>query len=309
MKIIIITPFNDIKSIEGGSRSSIKKEISYFDQFLILFESVNENWKDSDFEFSFLVIHSVPFSRRKQRIIDSLENVDVRLLTYEHHETKIRPLAYSLDLECDYRLILDVDMYAVSVPNFNFSVDAQAMYGSNKYNDAEWGEVCDFIGSKKPIQKNLRTDPGHIENWSGLEHFKYHLGELSEKVFPYFNNGAVLIKNSKSSQLESVWEDYKLKYVEYLYTVKGVSHQISVGQDVIGIAIDNIVDDWIPFEKGFNIIIQQSFPKGMEMIENFPFNEVKLFHYINVPKGSIYENVVLKKYKEIRKKYYTLWRI
>lgn len=307
MKILIITPFNDIESIEGGSRSSIKSFISYFDQFLILYETINENWININFEYSFLVLHSVPFTKRKQKIIHSLKNVEVRLLGYEHHPTKIRPLAYSLELECDFRLILDVDMYALSSPTFDFTSDVQAMYGSNKYNDDEWGELCSYIGATKPNQMNLRINPGHIESWDGSEHFMYHLGEVSVKLFPYFNNGAILIRNNICADVERLWESYKFKYIKYLEIYKGVKHQISVGQDTIGIAIDNCVDKWVPFEKGFNFIIQRSFQKGQSMIDLFPIDNVKLFHYINVPEGSIYEKLVLKKYKNIKRKYYSIW--
>ena len=200
-------------------------------------------------------------------------------------------------------------MYALSPPNFNFKIDAQAMYGSNKYTKNQWEQICNFIEAKLPKYKVLRENVGNINDWSGSEHFLYHLGEINEKIFPYFNNGAILIRNSFSKELKVTLENYTFRYIEYLKKHEGINHQVSVGQDMIGIAIDNCVKEWQPFEPGFNFIVQNSFEKSRLMLDSFDIKNVKLFHYINVPKGSIYEKIVLNKYKEVRKKYYSIWKL
>lgn len=78
-KIAIITPFNDIEEIEGGSRSSIKQMISYFDQFLILYSSIEENWQNANFEFTFIILHSIPFERKKIKILNSSKMLKLNL--------------------------------------------------------------------------------------------------------------------------------------------------------------------------------------------------------------------------------------
>ena len=117
-----------------------------------------------------------------------------------------------------------------------------------------------------------------------------------------------MIKNKYANILGKTWDKYRLKYIDYLKEKEGGAHQVSVGQNVIGIAIDNCVEEWEPFEPGFNFILQNTFKEGRNMMENFDIKNVKLFHYINVPKDSIYEKIVLRKYKEIQKKYYSIWQ-
>jgi len=309
INVVIITPFNEIEKFEGGSRSSIKEQISYFDQFLILYSSIIENWKDVDFKFSFLVLHSIPFKKKKQKILNKLDKLDSKLVTYELHPTKIRPLAYLIDIDCDYRLVLDVDMYALKKPTFNFNVDAQAMYGGNKYNNEQWEKICAFIGADKPKQKNLKKDKGGVTFWKIDNHVDYHLKGFETPIFPYFNNGAILIKNCFSKNLGKTWEEYKKKYINYINLNEKVKHQVSAGQNMIGLAIDNVVNSWLPFSPGFNFILQDKFTEGRKLIEEFSIDNVELFHYINVPKNSIYEKIILEKYKLIRKKYYSKWQI
>jgi hypothetical protein len=304
-KIVIITPFNDIEFFEGGSRSSIKQEIPYFDQFLILHSSIVKNWRGADFDFSFLVLHSLPFNDEKRNILASLESVEFRQVWYEAHETKIRPMAYRIDVDCDFRLILDIDMYALNPPTFNFDVDAQAMYGGNKYNSEQWDEICEYLGAKKPRQLILKKDAGDANSWGIDNHVDYHLSGFNEILFPYFNNGAVLVRNDCAKKLGEVWNEYKLKYIQYVRKREGLDHEISAGQNMIGLAIANSVDTWAPFEPGINFIVQRNFEAGLRLIEEFDINKVKLFHYINVPEDCVYERLVMDEYEKIKLKIYS----
>ena len=67
--IAIIYTFNDIKGFPGGQRGGIKSFIDYFEQFLISYESINDNWKGETFTYEFHIIHSIKFSSEKYKIL------------------------------------------------------------------------------------------------------------------------------------------------------------------------------------------------------------------------------------------------
>lgn len=303
--IAIITPFNDLETFEGGSKASLKLQISYFDQFLILYSSIIKNWKQKKFTYSFYIIHSKPFSEARLKILNQLPEVKVLFAEYDLHETKIRPLAYTLDFDCDYRLILDVDMFALMEPDLDFTADVQAMYGGTRYNEKQWKTICSYIGAEYPDFELLQTEEGNYKKWGMNSHFAYHLEDryLEKRLFPYFNNGAVLVKNSISKKLGELWEDYRTRYAKYLKEVEGVDAGI-VGQNVIGLAIHNTTKNWTAFPRGFNFLLQNFQADSHSLIEFFDSNKVSLFHYINVPENTIYYNLVDSEYKNIRSTYY-----
>ncbi|MGG7036600.1 MAG: hypothetical protein ACI7YS_15595 [Flavobacterium sp.] len=304
-KVAIVITFNDIQKYTGGSRAGLKEKISYFDQFLILYESICTTWKKEKFDYEFHILHSIPFTKKKQRILENLRGgVTVKMVTYPPHRDKIRPMAYYLDVDCDYKLVLDVDMLALKEPDFDFSVDAQAMYGGNKYNPNQWQKVCEHLNCDFPKDLIIKQDEGHYREFGIKEYFLYHTDPNCPKMFPYFNNGAIFIRNSLSKELAKVWEGYRASYTEFVKKEFNTNIDLE-GQDVMGLAIHNVAKEWLPFQRGFNFILQEKFEDGVAILRNHE-DQAVLLHYINVPKESTFYGAILNGYKEVQRKYYSL---
>lgn len=302
-KVAIIITFNDIQKFNGGSRVGLKEKISYFDQFLILYESICDNWKKEKFDYEFYILHSIPFKPNKLKIIKSLPMVNVQMVSYPKHKHKIRPMAYYLDVDCDYKLVLDVDMLALKEPDFDFTSDAQGMYGGNKYNSLQWKKICNFLKCHFPEDLIVKTDLGHYRKFEIKEHFLYHTTPDLPKMFPYFNNGAILIKNTLSQKLAEVWDGYRDTFTEFIFKEFNTNIDLE-GQDVIGLAIHKVTKNWTPFERGFNFILQDKFDEGRELVDIYKGN-VSLIHYVNVPQNTIYYPIVLNYYNQVKNKYYS----
>jgi hypothetical protein len=301
-KVAIILPFNDIGEIHGGSRSGFKGQISYFDMFLMLVESIKENWQGKYFEYRIIALHSLPFSDEKKAILEQI-NVDVVKANYDEHPLKIRPAAYTMDFDCDFRLILDVDMIALKEPNFDFSKDVLSTYGGNKYNKGQWKDICAYLGCKTPNFVCLKLKIGHYRRWRFLEHYLYQAGWIKGRVFPYFNNGAVLIKNECAAKVGSVWLDFRRLYTQYIQETQGADISLE-GQDVIGLAINQITDNWSILPRGCNYIVQENFYLGRRLIARTELERLSLFHYISVSKGNLFFTIVDSYYSKVRSEYY-----
>lgn len=299
-KVAVILCFNDIEIFHGGSRSSLKGRISYFEQFLILYESLKEHWVDINFEYEVYVLHSISFSEEKSRLLDDLD-VKVLKVNYEKHLTKFRPIAYQIDIECDFRLVLDVDMMAVKKPNFKFDKSAQAMYGGNKFSKKQWKEICKFIDCELPKKKNLRLWSGKYNEWSFKEHYLYQSGKVKKRLFPYFNNGAIMIKNSISPEFGKTWDGYRELYTQFILQKYGINIELE-GQDVVGLAIDSITEDWGPFERGFNFILQDRFEQGKKLMDKYS-STATFIHYINIPAESVFYREIENAHNKVREKY------
>lgn len=301
-KVAVILPFNDLEVFHGGSRHGVKSWIPYFNQFLMLYESIVENWNNKYFEYQIIVLHSIDFSPEKQKILDSLD-ICVMKVNYDGHPLKIRPMAYRVEVECDFRLVMDVDMIALREPKFDFSFDAQAVYGGNKFNKGQWQKICRWLGCNMPSYRIFRIRKGNYKAWCFKEHYFHQTGKVKKKIFPYFNNGAILIKNSLSTALANTWERYRESYTKYIMSTEGVDIDME-GQDVIGLAINSVTDNWSVLPRGCNYALNEKFYFGRRMIRSGT-ESVSLYHYINLSEGNLYHHII-NNYKElVSKKHFT----
>lgn len=303
-QIAIIVTVNDLKTFHGGSLSGIKKKIGYIDQFLILYETVKKNWTTTNYNFQFYLFHSIPFSEEVKKRLEKTD-VIVTLVNYLKHKTKIRPIAYSYDIACDFRLILDVDMIALNNPVFDLSQDFQAMYGGNKYNKKQWEDICDFLDVKMPKYPIYKKKEGTYTSWSVEEMYLYDTHQIKEKIFPYFNNGAILIRNSIAKKFVSNWEKKREKYMHYVKNTQNIDIDFE-GQDIVGIVLNDISTNWKPFSVGFNFPLQEKFEKTRELLINTNTNAsfLSLLHYINIDEEKKWSNLIFKEFLGVRKKYY-----
>ena len=305
--IAVIIPLNDINEFQGGSKSGQKQSISYFDMFLMLYESIKGNWKKEKFYFKIILLHSLPFSYSNQEILEKLDITQIKVEPADH-PLKLRPIAYTIDIDCDYRLILDADMIALQEPCFDFNKDIQAMYGGNKFNRNQWDKICCYFGIKTPNYLCLRLKPGRYGAWRVNENFIFNalnIFGIEIKLFPYFNNGAILVKNEISNHLGTEFIKYRRLYTEYIYKTESIDIDLE-GQDVIGLAIDNITKNWSSFDSGINFIIQEKYFLTKLLVKIFPYKRVCLFHYINLQENNLYldklnyyRDLIDRKYRNI----------
>ena len=299
--IAIIITVNDIENFHGGSKEGIKRRISYFDQFLILYQSIKEKWISNHFSYKMYLLHSIEFSNKKREILRSID-VKTILVNYPQHTTKIRPMAYYQDIECDFRLVLDVDMLAMGNPTFNFNCDFQAMYGGNKYNEEQWFEICRYLDCNFPNYPILKKEKGNYKSWSVEEITLYQKGKINERLFPYFNNGAILIKNAISIDFVKKWEVSRELFTKYVKENFNLEIDME-GQDIVGIVLNNTSSNWMPFEIGFNYPLQESFSNSKSLLD-VKNESLSLVHYINIKDNFRCSNIIYKKYLKVQRQYY-----
>ena len=288
-RIAIVITINEVGKFVGTTSGGIKGSLSYVNQFLMLYYSIKENWF---FNFKIYLIHSRDFSEKTYKI---LNNLDVVLKKINTKNLLIRPESYLLDINCDYRLVLDADMIALKNPTFNFNYDAQAQYGYFNY-DFLPKKVFNILKIKKPIESNFIQHKKIKCNDNRLfSKTNYNLPEIyyenelnyEKKYYPIFNHGAILIKNKYSKILG----EKLILYKTYFNT--------NSGQDVVGFIINDITNgNWTHFNKGFNFTFNISHINEIKSKKKYIDNDnkIELLHYIYLEKNSIYFKKYIEQY-------------
>ena len=289
-RIAIVIAINEVSKFNGTTSGGIKGSLSYVNQFLMLYNSIKDNWF---FNYQIYLIHSRDFSEKTHEI---LINLDIVLKKINTKNLMIRPESYLLDIDCDYRLVLDADMIATKNPTFNFNYDAQAQYGDFNYESLP-KNLFDVLKIKQPSESDFieykkrkvinSNDLFTKTNFNLLE--KYYENELNyeEKYYPIFNHGAILIKNKYSKILG----EKLILYKKYFNTCSG--------QDVVGFIINDITKgNWTHFNKGFNFTINENRLGDVKSKKKYiqKNNKIELLHYINLKKKSIYFKRYVEKY-------------
>jgi len=277
--IAIVFAFNDdIHNFIGGSRNGFKEEISYFDQFLMAEWSISKNWKAADFDFSIHVVHERPFSEENQRRLDEL-GVKTHKVIKIYPESGLRHLAFNIDVECDYILALDNDVVAMNPPQFDYTQDALISYGGSRYNYKTWKDICAHINMRMPTNAPLNTAEGFSIN--AFEYERYYNSRSAKILFPAVNAGALMIKKSLARQFSHTLAAALAKY--RLYSLDKMNRDpYYMVQNIYGVALNEVTQNWAPFERGFNILLSDGQPSIKAVYEKHGSNDkVSLIHYIN----------------------------
>lgn len=298
--IAIIYNFNDvIGAFEGGSNTGIKEEISYFEQFLLSYDTIKQNWNTEKFTFDFHIVHTKDFETKNQKVIDSLDDVKMYLVREPFDGTGLRCLAFDIDIECDYRLVLDNDTIAIQTPNFDFTKDALVSYGGSVYNQTNYERFCKHLGIKVPRQIPF-CDVGYLE-WNTAEYEIYYRKNINRNLFPALNAGALLLKNELCKEFSQKLLDGVSKIPSFAKKYGGRSFKVV--QPIYGLILNDLTDNWAPFEKGFNFIC--SLRGGISDIMKSYKGNLYLVHYIRYPKDDDKLNLnILEKLENIKEKYY-----
>jgi hypothetical protein len=236
-----------------------RRLLSNVDQAVVLFNSINQNWT---FPHKTYFIHSRElFPRDKSR----LEKLGVTLLKrssgskYKALDFASRGASYLEPMKGTHKLILDSDMIALRNPTFDLTKDFLATPGKSMWNKSEWANICRYCAVKLP------TAPIVKETKSSNSYIAYYR-RTKAKYFPYFNNGAVLVKNEISAEIGK-------KFIEYRDMLfKKVPHYH--GQVAIGLAVNHVTQNWGLLPRGFNYLATQ------EEYTKLSLQEVTLYHYL-----------------------------
>lgn len=295
--IAIIYTFNDISGFVGGQRDGIKSVIDYFDQFLISYESINDNWKNDTFTYEFHIIHSKPFSDEKVDLLNKL-GVNVHLIKNAFGDTLMRTNAFLIDIECDFRLALDNDTFGLTEPNFDFNMDIQGGFGGCKWNRKEWENICEWLNIPCPVGTPITKGPGSFNNWNSNEYTRYVKTGSDKGLFPYWNAGVLFIRNSVSKYYGALLTACSFKYF------KNPQYKINhlFVQDCMGVVANAVTEKYSTLPIGTNMLCLNNQPQLVQFNQNYK-GKVSLIHYIKLNKGQRFSKMILEYYDNIKQKY------
>lgn len=245
--------------------NTIKRKITVVDQFIILYKSIKNNW---NFPYRISLCNSIEFNKTDKERLSELD-IDLYFVEPDIPELPFycRGACFNVQtsIKGTHRLVLDTDMIALKNPNFDYEVDFQAIYaGSLLFNNND----IKYISKKFGLKETL------INNNANGSLFKRYFND-EKNIYPYFNGGAILIKEEISTQFANLWTPTLLLSTNKGWNDKNVAHSKKhLGcQLTIGLALLTITDNWKPFEKGFNFL-------GKVISANsFGKDKISLYHY------------------------------
>lgn len=265
------------------------RNIDLVSQLIILYKSIKKNW--NNFEYDFYCFHNknILWSDEDKKRISEFKDLNLISVDYPDHnnvpwQTRIPCFIYPLKNKGTHRLVLDCDMIALKNPEFDFNVDWQCTFAGSLINDKyinymlkKYNFDLDHILNKNYIKKNL------LQNY-------YNNPNSWKNIYPYFNAGAVLIKEKLTNKLISHWKPTYDLVLEKSWPSnlnnKDIRH-IS-GQYTLTFSLLATSNNWKPFKPGFNYLI-----KSYD-IKKFKKKNISLVHYCGINA----EDIAKKEFKE-----------
>lgn len=263
-------------------------------QLLILFESIKKNWKD--FEYDFYCFHNKNIKWSNEDLDKVARYDDLNLIgvdEYDHvmvpWQNRITCFTYPLKRYGSHRLVLDCDMIALKNPKFNLEMDWQAMFGGTLIHE----RYINFM-----LQKyDFKLD--HILKDKLYKHgdvlFKQYCKDKTswKLLYPYFNAGAVLIKEELTHKLVSFWKPtYELVTEEKLpINIRHISIQYTLCFSLLSISTK-----WEPFEPGFNYLLK------IGDVTKLGKEDITLIHYCGVDAEKLAEKYFHEYFEKLIKK-------
>jgi len=246
--------------------NTVKRSISTVDQFIILYKSIKKNWH---FPYRITLCNSIEFNDVDRNRLDELD-IDIFFVDPDIPELPFycRGACFRIDTTIigTHRLVLDADMIALNEPELDYTVDFQAMFaGSLLFNNND----IKYIANKYNLKKTFIVN----NNAKGSLYKRYFNDE--KDIYPYFNGGAILIKEELSSRFAELWTPTLLLSTNKGWNNKSVPHMKKhFGcQLTIGLTLLTLTNNWKPFKKGFNFIGK------IINLDDFGRDNISLYHY------------------------------
>lgn len=265
--------YSNVKKIQ-----SVNKCIDLVTQFIILYKSIKQNWTNFEYKINLFYNKNIKWSNYDKYRINKLKDLNIISVDKGDHpltpwQTRIPCFNYPLKDKGTHRLVLDCDMIALNNPEFDLTCDWQAMYAGNVTIDKYY---INFILNKynyvKKINNNLITKDLFIN---------YILNTNINKLFPYFNAGAILLKEDLCNKFINLWKP-SLSMINYKNLPKNIKH-ISL-QYSLSFSLINISENWKLFKPGFNYLLK------VYDINKFGKNNISLIHYCGKNAGKLILN-------------------
>jgi hypothetical protein len=206
-------------------------------------------------------------------------------------------MTFKVDIDCDYRLVLDNDTIGLETPNFDFTKDILVSYGGAVYTKELYKRFCDYAGIKLPKEEPFENK---TQQFGSAEYEWFYKSGTNNRLFPALNAGALLIKNDISNKFGDKLIDLVGRIPKFARKFGG--KLTMVVQPVYGLAVNHITDNWYHFDKGFNLLLSK-FRGIKETYEKYK-GTVYLGHYINYPDDSDPLFLNIKYYHEkVKEKY------
>lgn len=244
--------------------STVNKDIDMVSQFIILYNSIKNNW---NFKYRINLFYNkmYPFNEQDFNKLSKLD-IDIFPINPDYknpYMIRCNALTHKVKNRGTHRLLLDCDTIALKNPSFDLSCDWQAMYANSVVNK----KYYEYINTKFGYSLNL-------ENKTTGKLFNMYLSNIDNKnFFPHFNGGAFIMK-------EEICQFFK-KYTMPSYQI---SYDNSVPRSIqhIGVqygasfALVKSSDNWKPFDAGFNFLAKEY------DINKFGKNKITLLHYCGI---------------------------
>lgn len=267
-----ITVFYSPNHAKQSRLSSFQKSIDLLDQLQGLVYSIRKNWHSFDYDITVFHSSKTPLNERDWEVLKVLEvdTIEVEPDTPElPHYCRAACFDHPLEFPGTHRLVLDIDMVALAEPKLNFDVDFQAMFNpSIGYRRDVFYKVYAWM-SQKLGMKPVHADPSKTWDFNFPAHKVYHeTGKWDRnRFFPYFNGGAVLIKDNKAKELTKLWRPtiYLASGKDWMFKNPNMA-----AERTLSAALVTVADSWEPFPPGFNSLHR--------LVPTDPY-PVSLFHY------------------------------
>jgi hypothetical protein len=273
--------------------NTITKNISIIDQFIFLYKSIKKNWKK--IKYNITVIHNIDFNFSD---LNKLSNLDIDIIKCEPDfielpfQNRCACLTQKMKQEGTHRLVLDCDMLALNEPDFDLSCDWQCMFAGKiniekKYIDYIINEFnykyIDYIINEfnyKFIDNNYEQN--NLFNNYILNKINY------KKIYPYFNAGALLIKEQYCNKFVSLWKPTLKLGLQKYWKIKNVPENVLhiALQYSFSYALLDTSNNWKPLKPGINYLLKIYDP------HKFGLNNISLLHYCGIGAGEIAQKLL-----------------
>ena len=254
-KLAIIVNLNIIKKCKNkfSIKEDLKKNFDYLHQFYFLYKSIKKYLKNINYKI--YILNTIPFTKKINNVLKKM-GVIVKTEKSDHPLFN-RPESYIININCDYRMILDADTlfvseFSIEMIDYIKSKDAMGMYGHRNFNDKYYRKICNILDIKIPKEINQTKKNLNNGQWTIKNTYKYNNKnyDMEKRLFPYFNNGAIIVKNEISNKIGRLWKKNRNKLTRLGYNNFGQN-----GELTIGLTINHITDNWGPLPKGFNLVL------------------------------------------------------
>jgi len=257
--VIMATPNNKEKK-EGSSIHLKKNDI--FHQLYILINSIHKWFK---IEYKIFIFTTIPYNPWQKYILENILCTKIFIVKPDNLNIPFycRSKCFTEHIgNFTHRLCLDCDMFFCNNFILDFSKDISMTYMHKILRPKQYFRI--LIDRFKLPNISLR-DVNKYRNQ--LLHYQYENGR--NKLFPYFNGGAVLIKEEKAFQFGQV----NLQIYNSNFSYKKINKGMIL-QDCWGLIVSNW--NWGTLPKGFNY-----YGKWQGILDHTKYkNDISLVHYL-----------------------------